>query len=76
MMAEIKPMPRNPNLTDLLDRQDKNGDLIEIKEVLDLTNEMIPDATWVECNNKFSHKTTVRSGLPTVAWRMLNYGVC
>ncbi len=75
MMAEIKPMPRNPNLTDLLDRQDKNGDLIEIKEVLDLTNEMIPDATWVECNNKFSHKTTVRSGLPTVAWRMLNYGV-
>lgn len=75
MMAEIKPMPRNPNLTDLLDRQDKNGNLIDIKEVLDLTNEMIPDATWVECNNKFSHKTTVRSGLPTVAWRMLNYGV-
>lgn len=74
-MATTKPIPRNPNLTDMLDRLDANGNLLEIREVLDATNEMIPDAVWIECNNKFSHKTTVRSGLPTVAWRMLNYGV-
>lgn len=75
MAATTKSTPRNPTLTDLLDRIDGKGNLIDIKEVLDTTNEMIADATWVQCNNKFSHKTTVRSGLPSVAWRMLNYGV-
>lgn len=75
MAAITKPLPRNPNLTDLLDRLDGKGQLLDIREVLDTQNEMIQDAVWVECNNKFSHKTTVRSGLPSVAWRMLNYGV-
>lgn len=74
-MATTKPLPRNPNLTDLLDRLDAMGNLIDIREVLDTQNEMIADACWVQCNNKFSHKTTVRTGLPSVAWRMLNYGV-
>ncbi len=73
-MATLKPN-QNPTLTDLLDRQDSKGNLVEIMEVLTETNEILDDATWIECNNKFSHKTTVRTGLPAVAWRKLNYGV-
>lgn len=73
-MATVKPT-RNPTLADLMDRLDSDGNLVDIVEVLNETNEMLEDITWVEANNKFSHKTVVRSGLPEVTWRKLNYGV-
>ena len=31
--------------------------------------------TYVEGNLPTGHKTTIRTGLPSAAWRMLNYGV-
>lgn len=65
----------NPTLTDLMDRLDPNGQMAEVIEALNETNEMLQDMTFVECNNKFSHQTTVRSGLPQATWRKLNYGV-
>lgn len=65
----------NPTMVDLMDRLDPNGDLADIVEVLNETNEILDDMTWVACNNKYSHQTTVRSGLPNVTWRKLNYGV-
>lgn len=64
-----------PTLTDLMDRLDPNGDMADIIEVLNETNEMLEDVTWVQANNKFSHKTTVRTGIPMPTWRKLNYGV-
>lgn len=73
-MATLKPN-LNPTMADLMDRIGPDGNIAEIVEMLNETNEMLEDITWVECNNKMSHKTTVRSGLPDVAWRMLNYGV-
>ena len=30
---------------------------------------------WMQCNDGAGHKTTVRTGLPTATWRLLNYGV-
>lgn len=74
-MATTTKPNRNPTLADLMDRLDPNGNMADIVEVLNETNEMLDDAVWVEANNKFSHKTTVRSGLPTPTWRKLNYGV-
>ena len=74
-MATTTKVSSNPTLADMMDRLDPNGDLADIVEVLTETNEMIQDVTWVEANNKFSHRTTVRTGLPTVTWRKLNYGV-
>lgn len=74
-MATTTKVSSNPTLADVMDRTDPNGDLADIVEVLTETNEMIPEITWVEANNKFSHRTTVRTGLPTVTWRKLNYGV-
>lgn len=73
-MATVKPN-RNPTLADVVTRLDAKGNLADISEVLSQTNEMLDDITFMECNQKHSHITTVRSGLPEVTWRKLNYGV-
>lgn len=65
----------NPTLSDLARRQDPDKKIATIVEVLNETNEILDDATFLEGNLNTGNKTTVRSGLPTVAWRMLNYGV-
>jgi hypothetical protein len=46
-----------------------------IVELLHKTNEIIDDGTWIQANDGSTHKTTVRTGLPTATWRLLNYGV-
>ena len=74
-MATTTKVNSNPTLADMMDRLDPNGNLADIMEVLTETNEMLDDVTWVQANNKFSHRTTVRTGLPKVTWRKLNYGV-
>lgn len=74
-MAQKTHMSTNPTLADFMDRLDPKGHMADIIEVMNETNEMLDDITWVQCNNKFSHKTTVRTGLPTPTWRKLNYGV-
>ena len=62
-------------LSDWAKRVDKNGKVDKIVEILNETNEILDDMRWVEGNLPTGHKTTIRSGLPSVAWRMLNYGV-
>jgi hypothetical protein len=47
----------------------------DIIELLGQTNEMLTDMLWMECNDGAGHKTTVRTGLPSATWRLLNYGV-
>lgn len=64
-----------PTLIDLASRMTKDGNIDVIVEMLAETNEIIQDIPMVEANDGTTHKTTVRSGLPTVAWRLLNYGV-
>jgi hypothetical protein len=44
-------------------------------ELLGQTNEMLTDMLWMQCNDGAGHKTTVRTGLPSATWRLLNYGV-
>lgn len=72
-MAEVGA--KNPTLLDLATRLDPNGQVATVIEMLNETNEVLPDMTFLECNDGSGHKTTVRTGLPTVAWRLLNYGV-
>lgn len=62
-------------LADLARRQDAKGNIDDIVEILSEENEVLEDMVWMQCNNKTSHKTTIRSGLPAGTWRMLNYGV-
>lgn len=62
-------------LQDMAKRLDANGKVGTIAEVLAQTNEILEDMHWVEGNETSGHKGIIRTGLPDVAWRMLNYGV-
>jgi hypothetical protein len=62
-------------LLDMAKRSDPNGKVDKIVEVLQQTNEILADMRWIEGNLPTGHKTTIRTGLPTATWRMLNYGV-
>lgn len=65
----------NLTLADLANRQDPDGKIAKIIELLGATNEVLDDMPWLECNDGMGHRTTVRSGLPAGTWRLLNYGV-
>jgi hypothetical protein len=65
----------HPTLLDVSKRLDPNGNIDKIVELLDLQNEIIADAVFIEGNQLTGHRTTVRSGLPTPTWRKLYGGV-
>lgn len=68
----------NANALSLLDwstRQDPNGSVAAVGELLSQTNEILTDAVFAEGNLPTGHRVTVRTGLPTVYWRQLNAGV-
>lgn len=56
-------------------RVDDNYKIATIVELLSQTNEIMLDMLVVEGNLPTGHKTTVRTGLPTATWRLLNYGI-
>jgi hypothetical protein len=62
-------------LVDWAKRLDPNGKVPTIVELLSQTNEILDDMLWMEGNLPTGHRTTVRTGLPTVYWRLLNQGV-
>jgi hypothetical protein len=47
----------------------------KIIELLNQTNEVLTDMVTKEGNLPTGHKSIIRTGLPAVAWRLLNYGV-
>jgi len=65
----------NPTLMDVAKRLDPDGNIDKIVELLNLTNEMLDDMTYIEGNLPTGHRTTVRTGLPTPTWRKLYGGV-
>ncbi len=68
-------MPANyPTLMDVARRSGDKG-IEAVVEVLNQTNAALDDIPWLECNSGVMHVTTVRTGLPTATWRMLNSGV-
>jgi len=62
-------------LVDWGKRLDPDGKVPFIIELLSQTNEILTDMRWIEGNLPTGHRTTVRTGLPAVAWRLLNQGV-
>lgn len=62
-------------LVDWATRKDPNGTTAAIAELLAQTNELLTDMQWVEGNLPTGHRTTMRTGLPAVAWRLINGGV-
>ncbi len=61
-------------LMDWAKRLDPNGKTAVIVELLSQTNEILTDMLWKEGNLPTGERITVRTGLPTVAWRLLNAG--
>jgi hypothetical protein len=62
-------------LADIAKTMDPEGKVAKVIELLSQTNEMLEDMMWKEGNLPTGHRVTVRTGLPTVAWRLLNQGV-
>lgn len=72
-MAELNIT--HPNYLDWANRLDPDGSIATVAEILSETNPILSDSVVVEANGPVSHRTTVRTGLPTGTWRRLNYGV-
>lgn len=62
-------------LVDWAKKLDPDGKVPKIVEMLNQTNEVLTDMLFMEGNLPTGHRTTVRTGLPSVAWRLLNQGV-
>lgn len=65
----------NPTIHDFEQRMDSDRKIAKIVELLNDTNEILTDMTFLEANEGTKHTTTIRTGLPGVTWRLLNYGV-
>ncbi|CAM4093280.1 Bbp17 [Bordetella tumbae] len=66
---------QNPTLADVAKRLDPNGKIDRIVELLNQTNGILEDATFIEGNLPTGHRTTVRTGIPLPTWRKLYGGV-
>ena len=62
-------------LTDWGNRLDPNGKTAKITEILTQQNSILEEMLWMEGNLPTGHKSTIRAGLPSAAFRKLNYGV-
>jgi len=60
---------------DIASRLDPLNKISGIIELLQRTNTILDDMQTLEGNLLTGHKTTIRTGLPTATWRMLNYGI-
>jgi hypothetical protein len=65
----------NPTLLDHAKALDPDGSIAAVVEILNQTNEMLADMTFVEGNLPTGHRTTIRTGLPAPTWRKLYGGV-
>lgn len=65
----------NPTMLDVAKATDPDGNIAKIVEILNQTNEIIQDATFLEGNLPTGHRTTVRTGIPLPTWRKLYGGV-
>lgn len=61
-------------LADWVKRRDPDGKHARIVEMLSQSNRLLDDMPFREGNLPIGHQTTIRTGLPTVYWRLLNQG--
>ncbi|MBN3500916.1 major capsid protein [Burkholderia cenocepacia] len=65
----------NPTLADIAKGLDPDGSVAQTVEILNQTNEILADATFIEGNLPTGHRTSIRTGLPQPTWRKLYGGV-
>ncbi len=62
-------------LADWGKRLDPGGKVPDIIEMLAQTNPILEDMLFLEGNLPTGHRTSMRTGLPTVSWRLINNGI-
>ena len=62
-------------LVDWAKRLDPNGKTAAIAEMLAQSNDILDDMSFVEGNLPTGHRSVIRTGLPTVYWRLINQGI-
>lgn len=62
-------------LADWAKRLGPDGNIADIAELLNQTNEILEDAMFMEGNLPTGHRLVIRTGLPQVYYRMINQGV-
>jgi hypothetical protein len=60
------------NLADWAKRVAPDGSIDSVVEILNQKNGIIEDIPWKEGNLPTGERVTIRTGLPTVAWRLIN----
>lgn len=63
------------DLIDLKKRQDETRAIATVIEMLKENNPILDDAIAIECNLGTRHRTTIRTGLPSVYWGQFYKGV-
>jgi len=64
-----------PTQLDWAKRLDPQGNIPVIAELLNQTNEVLSDMTWIEGNLPTGHQSVVRTGIPTPIFRKFYGGV-
>lgn len=62
-------------LADHAKRVDPTGKIPKIAELLSQSNEILDDMLFIEGNLPTGHRSSIRTGLPSVYWKLLNQGV-
>lgn len=63
------------DLIDHFKRTDETGQMATIIEMLKENNAILDDAMAMECNMGTKHRTTIRTGLPSVTWGRFYKGI-
>lgn len=74
-MATLPSKAGAVTLTDIAKSLDPDGSTAKVIELLNQSNEILTDMTWIEGNLPTGHQTTVRTGIPTPTWRKMYQGV-
>jgi hypothetical protein len=62
-------------IVDVASRQDPEGKIPVIAEMLSQCNDYADDAVWVEANEHTGHEFVFRTSIPAGSWRSYNMGV-
>lgn len=62
-------------LADVYKRTDAQRNVVPVIEALNIINPLMEDAVMVEANQGTKHLSTIRTGLPSVAWGKLYQGI-
>lgn len=74
-MAALPSKAGAATLLDFAKSLDPDGKTATVVELLTQTNALLGDMPWIEGNLPTGHRTTVRTGLPSVTWRQMYGGV-